>query len=436
MKNHNLAEQYTLFPIDNELETPVDDVPSDGIELVSFRELVPEINDTGYLTHAIFAYPAKFIPQVVRYAITTYTEEGDWIVDPFAGSGTVGVEAYLCKRNAVLLDLNLLLNHIMPLKVYRGREILSEGHLCKLLDGMGTSQHRFMPAWSNVAYWYAPEILDVLSQYWGFINNTDDGIYSTIIKSALLKVSKRFSYTEDRTPKLARSKRKLKAIEELLKENWREQLEEMTHNLSLKTLRDLNDFVIHTQHHFKHLGAVEFHGGVDSPYDPVPRECDALITSPPYLQAQEYIRSTKMDLFWLGHTEEEIRELSRLEIPYRKADRLIQTKTLDKIRKMLTRDDLLKRLDSYFCHTVNALENSMNRLRPNAAACIFVGNPRIDGITVELWRILAEYFTERGFAFEKVYEDRIKTRKLFGARKNKNPDGMKSEFLLILRKDF
>ena len=436
MKNRNLAEQFTLFPTDTEHETQTDNTASDKVVLVSFRELVPEINDTGYLTHAVFSYPAKFIPQVVRYAINTYTTERDWIVDPFAGSGTVGVEAYLCKRNAVLLDLNLLLNHIMPLKVYRGKEILSEADLCSLLEGMRESKHSFIPAWSNVSYWYAPDILDVLSRYWGFINSTDGGIYSTIIKSALLKVSKRFSYTEDRTPKLARSKRKLKAVEELLKENWREQLEEMVHSLSLKTLGDLNNFTMHTQHQFEQLGTVEFHGGVDSSYAPVPRDCDALITSPPYLQAQEYIRSTKMDLFWLGHTEEEIRGLSRLEIPYRKADRVIQTETLDKIRKMLTRDDLQKRLDSYFCHTVNALENSMNQLKPNAAACIFVGNPRIDGITVELWRILAEYFTARGFVFEKVYEDRIKTRKLFGARKNKNPDGMKSEFLLILRKDF
>lgn len=434
MKNHNQTEQFTLFPTDSESEVLKEGSASNEVELVSFRELVPEINDTGYLTHAIFAYPAKFIPQVVRYAINTYTKEGDWIIDPFAGSGTVGVEAYLCKRNAVLLDLNPLLNHIMPLKVYRGEELLSEANLHKLLEGMGESRHPFTPHWSNVEYWYASEILDVLSRYWGFIHKTDGGIYSTIIKSALLKVSKSFSYTEDRTPKLARSKRKLKAIEELLKENWREQLEEMTRSLSLKTLRDLNDFVMHTQHHFEHLGEVEFHGGVDSSYAPVPRECDALITSPPYLQAQEYIRSTKMDLFWLGHTEEEIRELSRLEIPYRKADRLIQTETLDKIRKLLTRDDLRKRLDSYFCHTVNALENSMNQLKPSAAACIFVGNPWIDGIMVELWRILVEYFTARGFIFEKVYEDRIKTRKLFGARKNKNPDGMKSEFLLILRK--
>ena len=435
MKNRNLTEQFTLFPIDNEPEPPSDDTSSDGVALVSFRELVPEIKDTGYLTHAIFAYPAKFIPQVVRYAINTYTKAGDWVVDPFAGSGTVGVEAYLCKRNAVLLDLNPLLNHIMPLKVYREKEILREGHLCQLLDGMKKSEQAFIPDWSNVDYWYAAEILEVLSQYWGFVSNIDAGIYSTLIKSALLKVSKRFSYTEDRTPKLARSKRKLKAIAELLKENWREQLEEMTRSLSLKTLRDLNDFMMHTQHHFEDLGEVEFQGGVDSSYVAVPRACDALITSPPYLQAQEYIRSTKMDLFWLGHTEEEVRELSRLEIPYRKADRVIQTETLDKIREMLTREDLQKRLDSYFCHTVNALENSMTQLKPNAAACIFVGNPRIDGILVEIWRILMEYFTERGFVFEKIYEDRIKTRKLFGARKNKNPDGMKSEFLLILRKE-
>ena len=408
---------------------------SDGVELVSFRDLVPEIDDTGYLTHAIYAYPAKFIPQIVRYAINTYTKEADWIVDPFAGSGTVGVEAYLCRRNALLFDLNLLLNHIMPLKVYNGKKPLHEADLFKRLAAMQESNHRYIPDWSNVDYWYAPEMLVVLSQYWGFINNTDNDVFASIIKAALLKASKRFSYTEDRTPKLARSKRKLNAIEELLKENWREQLDAMVRSLSLKTLRSLNDFVMYTQqHHNENTPDIQWQGGVDSAYVDVPRACDALITSPPYLQAQEYIRSTKMELFWLGHTEEKVRELSRLEIPYRKADRIVQTETLDKVREMLTRDDLHKRLDSYFCHTVNALENAMNQLKPSAAACIFVGNPRIDGITVEIWRILMEYFTEHGWTFEKVYEDRIKTRKLFGARKNKNPDGMKSEFLLILRK--
>ena len=420
------------MPVKSNSAIPKNITASEGIELVSFRDLVPEITDTGYLTHAIVSYPAKFIPQVVRYAINTYTKENDWIVDPFAGSGTVGVEAYLCKRNAVLLDLNLLLNHLMPMKVFQENGLVRKEHLHILLKKMQTdNKHQFIPAWSNVEYWYAPEILKLLSQYWGFIYNIEDNIYSGIIKTALLKVSKRFSYTEHRTPKLARSKRKLAFIDEILKTNWREQLIQIVYVHSLTTLKKLNDFLIQTQ---SHENQVEYYAGVDSSNFTVPREYDALITSPPYLQAQEYIRSTKMDLYWLGHNDDEIKQLSRLEIPYRKADHIVHTPSLDIIRNKLSRKDLCNRLDSYFCHTLNALENSMNQLKPNGAACVFVGNPRIDGIEVELWQIISEYFTERGFIFEKVYEDRIKTRQLFGTRKNKNPEGMKSEFLLILRK--
>jgi len=55
-------------------------------------------------------------------------------------------------------------------------------------------------------------------------------------------------------------------------------------------------------------------------------------------------------------------------------------------------------------------------------------------VEVETWRILKEYFQENGFIFDTVFEDRIKTRQLFKSRKNKNPDGMKSEYLLILEK--
>ena len=399
--------------------------------MISFRELVPEIKDTGYLTHGIFYYPAKFIPHVVRYALESFTNEGDWVVDPFAGSGTVGVEAYLCKRNAFLLDLNPLLDYMIPLKVRTEKERLREDCLSQMLDGLEKSKDHFTPAWSNLTYWYPPEMLEVLRRYWGFIKNSERNTYTAIIESTLLKASKHFSYAEHRTPKLFRSKSKRKYIEELLQTDWTEKLKRMIRSHSLETLRSLNDFATFTSHH---NSCVEFKGGVDSSYFSLHREFDALITSPPYLQAQEYMRTVKMELFWLGYNDEEIRKLSRLEIPYRKADRLIETPTLEKIRTELTRADLVKLLDSYFCHTINALENAMNQLKANGTACIFIGNPLIDGIKVEIWRILMEYFTDNGYSFENLYEDRIKNRQLFGTRKNKNPDGMKSEFLLILRK--
>ena len=431
MKNQDMTTQPIPFSTNDVVDTSKDDETGERIKLISFRELVPEIKDTGYLTHAIFYYPAKFIPHVVRYALESFTREGDWVVDPFAGSGTVGVEAYLCKRNAFLLDLNPLLDYMIPLKVPTEKERLREDCLSQMLDGLEKSDSYFTPAWSNVAYWYPLEMLEVVSRYWGFIKNSERDTYSAIIEAALVKASKHFSYAEHRTPKLFRSKSKRKYVEELLQTDWEEKLKGMIRNHSLETLRSINDFATVTSYHNNCVG---FKGGVDSSYFSFQREFNALITSPPYLQAQEYMRTVKMELFWLGYNDDEIRKLSRLEIPYRKADRVIQTPTLEKIRSELTREDLIKLLDSYFCHTINALENAMNQLKANGTACIFIGNPLIDGIKVEIWRILMEYFTAKGYLFESLYEDRIKNRQLFGTRKNKNPDGMKSEFLLILRK--
>ena len=427
-----MTERPDRLSVNDMVDASTDDEVDERIKLISFRELVPEIKDTGYLTHSIFYYPAKFIPQVVRYALESFTKEDNWVVDPFAGSGTVGVEAYLCERNAFLIDLNPLLDYMIPLKVPPKKERLREDYLGQMLDSLEKSDNYFAPAWSNIAYWYPPEMLETLSRCWGFIKNSERDTYITIIESALLKASKHFSYAEHRTPKLFRSKSKRKYVEELLQTDWEEKLRKMIRSHSLETLRNMNDFAAVTS---RRNNSVEFKGGVDSSYFSFPREFDALITSPPYLQAQEYMRTVKMELFWLGYNEEEIRKLSRLEIPYRKADRVIQTPSLDKIRSKLTRDDLVKLLDSYFCHTINALENAMNPLKANGTACIFIGNPLIDGIKVEIWRILMEYFTDNGYLFENLYEDRIKHRQLFGTRKNKNPDGMKSEFLLILRKE-
>ena len=134
--------------------------------------------------------------------------------------GTVGVEAYLCKRNAFVLDLNPLLEYMIPLKVRTEKERLREDCLSQMLDDLEKSEAYFTPAWSNLAYWYPPEMLEVLSRYWGFIKNSERDTYTAIIESALLKASKHFSYAEHRTPKLFRSKSKRKYVEELLRTDW------------------------------------------------------------------------------------------------------------------------------------------------------------------------------------------------------------------------
>ncbi len=425
--------QSTLFDTYKIFTYELGKKDSEPVE-VSFRDIVSEIRDTTYLTHSIYYYPAKFIPQVVRFCINEFTKENDWIIDSFAGSGTVGLEAFLTKRNAILLDLNYLLKHIMPIKIYQGTQEYSKYELAKNIQEIQKEQESFIPEYSNVRYWYSDEVFEVLSRYWAGLHKLDGNIYKWIIQAALVKISKLFSLAEHRTPKLFKSKFKKIFIAELMQTDWKKQLDNKLFQNSYK----FYDSVKHFQNITKNYNnEVKYYAGVDSAKFKLEskKELDVLITSPPYLQAQEYIRTSKLDLFWLGYTEKQVKEISRLEIPYRKAERVIETYTLNEIRKQIENDKLIKILNSYFDHTIASLENSMNLLKKGGKACIFVGNPKIDGIEIETWRIFTEYFTEKGFKFEIVFDDEIKTRQLFGARNNKNPNGMKSEYLLILTKN-
>jgi hypothetical protein len=367
--------------------------------------------------------------------VRRFCPEGGWVLDPFAGSGTVGLEAVLADRNAILIDINPLLSIYVDTKINYRHADIDDASILYALKQMFSWEKSYEPDWKNLNYWYPSEVLELLKRYWGWIHSQDPHDPCVcVIRPALMRANRRFSWTEHKAPKLFRSEHKKQEMQGLLgREDWREYVKSFIIESVLETSSRLRSLAWSLAGSSCRAIAL---AGVDSTAVDL-HDCpqtDAIITSPPYLQAQEYLRTFKLDLFWTGVTEARVRELMRLEIPYRKATEPFATPTYLRVYEQLPRADLQTMLHSYFYYTTRALENAAVTLKRGGFLCVFVGNPTVDGIEVETWRIIAEYFEPKGFELHKVFRDDIKTRQLFRKRKNKNPRGMDSEYLLVMRK--
>jgi hypothetical protein len=67
-------------------------------------------------THYAFRFPAKFHPPVARYLVDNFSKAGDWVIDPFCGSGTLLVEGVQAGRRMHGVDLDPIAAFISRIK--------------------------------------------------------------------------------------------------------------------------------------------------------------------------------------------------------------------------------------------------------------------------------------------------------------------------------
>lgn len=410
-------------------------------KVVSFREKVGEIKSTTYLTHSLYYHPAKFIPQIVRFCLDEYCKKEGVVLDPFAGSGTMGVEASTQGYESYMFDINPLLDFFYPLKIpsftreeWKKNYNEAEEFLKEVLSRQPKKVNEIN---DNIDYWYPKKLYTYFCRIWTNFHELKDQknmISKNAVALVLFKISKYFSFAEHSMPKLFISKRKRIFIEKKLTEN---SLFEQIEKTAFSTLKNVKKSVDNLIELGGKLKKAKYFAGVDSSefnFKKIP-ELDCIITSPPYLQAQEYIRTFKLEMMWMGIPQEEIKEFMSKEIPFREAPARIQGNYINELRERIGRKDLLKLYDSYFWFTIRTLENVSNRLNKKGKLCVLIGNPKMKGIEVEIWKVIYEYFVNQlGFKFVELYDDKIVSRKLFKGRNNQNPEGMKSEYLLILEK--
>jgi len=395
---------------------------------ILFRNTIPEIPSTTYGTFAIYKYPAKFIPQVIAYVLKRYAKPGMKIFDPFAGYGTVGIVSRVYGYDYELWDLNPIISIIHDTAVMKN----PKANLQELMKEIKNSQEEFIPKWSNLNYWFPDEFIHILSRSWGFAHSlTDETKYILLIP--LIKVTRYFSYADEKVHKLYKSNYSRKKINELLKKDWKSQFYDMLQKEIYKLLKKVweYNYLNPKQVNYK------IKAGVDTLFTKLEEDVNILITSPPYLQAQEYIRSTKLELFWLGYEESYIKELSKKEIPYRTVPKIkIHSEKYYEFREKIKEKHLKTLYDRYF-HSILGIFSNLGE-RVTDYMCIFVGPAKIRTMPIPIDDIIIEHLKEFGWEHEVTFVDKIVSRVMFKTDINpasgEKDSRIKTEHLVVLKK--
>ena len=395
---------------------------------ILFRNEV-DIPSSTYATYALYRYPAKFIPHVVAYVLERYGQPHMKIFDPFAGYGTVGIASKIYGYDYELWDLNPLLNIFHDSATLPLKEI----DLKNIIEDMKKNHTEFVPNWSRLDYWYHDDFLPFLFERWGYYHSLENSYLKTLLTLPMLKTSRYFSYDDTQRQKLSKSPKSIKRIENLIKKDWKNLFYNMLEDEIRRVIKGLREFWTLNP---KEVRAV-IRGGIDTFETDLKEEKDILITSPPYLQSQEYIRQAKLDLYWLGYTEQYVKNLSKLEIPYRNTKNIpIYSDIFYEYRDEIKKPHLQKIFDRYFWGVLGAL----TRLQKDVTSYLFlfVGRSSMEGRPVPIDRIFIEHFTYLGLTHEVTLVDTIVSRRLFYYNNNpatgKKDKRTSGEYLVILKK--
>jgi hypothetical protein len=398
-------------------------------KLVSLRELGNTIPSTTYGTFALYRYPAKFIPQVISYALKTYAKKDSTVFDPFAGYGTVGTVAKIFGNDYELWDLNPLMKYFHTIAVMKPREI----DFGKFKKGLLTNTKSFTPDWKNIKHWFPEDFIPLLSRAWGYYHSLEDIYQKNLLFIPLIKATRYFSYNDQQRQKLSRSPLAEKRIQKLFSQNWKEIFFQKLFKEIFETQTKIYEYwTLEPKSTKSFLTA-----GTDTLSISLSRNHDLLITSPPYLQAQEYIRSLKMDLFWAGFSEDQIRDLGKLEIPYREVPRIkISSSLYDEYHEGIKEPHMSKVYERYFHGILGSLTKLQVNIREKLL--LFVGSATLRGKSIPLDRIFIEHFQSLGWKHEITLIDTIVSRQMFFYEKNPatgiGDNRMLKEHLVVLAK--
>lgn len=281
-------------------------------ELIYVKELIPtEIKRGSILnistkevtsfTHGFHKYPAKFIPQIPKWAIGKYINgnEGRTILDPFCGSGTTLVEGLLANHNVIGIDIDPLSSLISKTKVTP----VNPKKLKEISDWLIRSirnkkRGEFKPECETIDHWFSKDAINKLSIIRSLIDQIPEkfGNKKNIrdIQDLLIicfsSIIRRVSNADNESQKTYVSHTKIKEPEETYSVFFSqlnlfiERITKFTKSINPKLKAEIICASSTELRKLKLKG----------------NKFDLAVTSPPYIKAIDYIYNQMIELFWVG----------------------------------------------------------------------------------------------------------------------------------------
>jgi hypothetical protein len=459
---------YSLFAKFKRKKEPID---------FNFKKTVVEYigkSDSNNYTHYIHSYPGKiflYIPTFILSIPEVCGLEGI-VLDPFCGSGTVLLESIvhpLYKRDALGIEINPMGRLIAKVKTTAiDSDELTQAtndllRKAEQLQNIETSAPKFR----NIDFWFSTKAKKRLAKLRSLIDEQKNDDIKDFFYVCFSSIVRKVSNADPFIPppvkltiqKYENSAKKLGHLERFLKQVERAEVLSLFENKvkvnskrleSLSKVEGIRKGKVKAQVIWDDARCMKM-SKMDNKAK-FPREnvkllpsksIDLVLTSPPYLTAQKYLRTQKLELFWLNLlSEEEFRCMDRdiigsehVSLKNVDLDENLGVQAIDSLIKWASTVSLKRaaNLFKYFFDMKQALSEMYRVLRSDGYAIIVVGNNRVLGKYVETYKLLTDLAISVGFRPDLILKDKIRGRGMITKRHNSG-GLIKEEFVLILSK--
>ena len=434
----HLADGTILRPTQAALEAttrrrPTASLPDHGRRSASGRQ------STRYSAHGLHEYKGKFNPQVVR-AIGNIVglRTGDWLLDPFCGSGTSLLEAAHSGWNAVGFDANPLAIEIASAKIAAIGAPARE--LARLEQAIAESLAKSVRSLDFGAAWTAREMRRVGGPEWPSLIPNFEYLERWFPRSVLAQLAAILRVIEERCPVKLRSVFRVLISDVLRDVSWQD-----PGDLRIRRRREPADnypaiplFLESLQTKIRVITAARKVLGAPtgsqqailadsaSTLEHIPQRFDAAITSPPYVTALPYIDTQRLSLCVLGLiTSAELPARDRALIGSREiteaarrsveesllADEVLPETIRDLCAELLARSAIpgngFRRRNvpaltyRYFAQMASVLDSVHGTLKPGGSFSLIVGENRTrlggEEFVIQTPRLLGDLAISRGW---------------------------------------